>query len=99
MPKPREIEDLLKSKFGFSPAKSRSKDHRSYQRLLAGLPPIITKVSHSKKDIGPKLLSKIARQLRVHGPFFDGMFNCTKSSTEYEAQVRADAYPPFSVRV
>jgi len=99
MPKPREIEDILKSKFHFVPAKAHSKDHRYYQFNLDGLPPIITKVSHNKKEIGKNLLSKIARQLRVKGPFFYEMFSCTKSNAEYVNQVRTEPYPPFDLNV
>jgi hypothetical protein len=93
--KPKKLEQLLRSKFGFLPAKSRSKDHRCYELSLDGLPPIHTKVSHSKKDIGSNLLAKIARQMRVHKPFFDEMMGCTIDKQTYENQIRVSPYPPF----
>jgi len=48
--KPREIDEVLKSKFGFTEARSRSTDHRWYELRLEGLPVILTKVSHSKGE-------------------------------------------------
>jgi hypothetical protein len=36
--KPREIEDKLKNKFGFSEAKGHSTDHKWFELRLAGLP-------------------------------------------------------------
>src|SRR5713101_5136753 len=95
--KPRDIEKALTTKFGFTPASSRSSDHRCYELTLPGLPPIHTKLSHSKADIGPNLEGKIARQMRVRKPFFDSMMKCHKTRDEYYAQIRADPYPPFDV--
>jgi hypothetical protein len=97
--KPRDIESLLQRKFGFTPAQNRSVDHRSYQLTLPGLPPIVTKVSHNKRDIGPALQTKMARQLRVHGPFFREMLSCRKNSDEYRNQVQADPHPAFGDRI
>jgi hypothetical protein len=96
--RPRDIENLLQQKFGFSPAKQRSSDHRWYELRLPDLPPILTKVSHTKKEIGPVLEGKIARQLRVHKPYFEGMMDCTRSRTDYYQQVREAPYPPFDIR-
>lgn len=96
--KPRQIETLLQAKFGFVPAEGHSSDHRWFELHLPGLPLILTKVSHSKKDIGPKLESKIARQLRVRKPYFDGMMECTYNREDYYRQVRESPYPPFYVR-
>jgi hypothetical protein len=97
--KSSEIERLLQSKFGFSPAKGHSSDHRWYELQLPGLPVILTKVSHSKAEIGSNLESKIARQLRVRRPFFEEMIVCTKGLDEYKHQVQTDPYPPFDVRL
>jgi hypothetical protein len=58
---------------------------------------ILTKVSHSKQDIGPKLEGKIARQLRVHKPYFEEMMDCTNSREDYYQQVRESPFPPFNV--
>jgi hypothetical protein len=96
--KAREIEEMLKGKFGFTEAKSRSTDHRWYELRLEGLPVILTKLSHSKREIGTKLQGMIARQLRVRNAFFDGMMDCTNSSDDYRRQVRQDPVPPFDVR-
>jgi hypothetical protein len=92
---PREIERLLQNKFGFSEATSRSSDHRWYELRLSGLPVILTKVSHSKGTLSPNLEGKIARQLRVRGPYFREMMNCTRSREEYYQQVQTDPYPPW----
>jgi hypothetical protein len=96
--KPREIERLLQAKFGFSPAVEHSSDHRWYELRLPGLPPILTMVSHNKKEVGRRLESKIARQLRVHRPYFEGMMDCTHACEDYYRQVREDPFPPFDVR-
>jgi predicted RNase H-like HicB family nuclease len=74
--RPRDIETALQTKFGFVRAAAHSSDHHGYELRLPGLPLILTKVSHSKQDIGPKLEGKIARQLRVRKPYFDGMIEC-----------------------
>ena len=96
--KPREIEEKLRSKFGFIEAKAHAADHRWYELRLDGLPVILTKVSHSRAEIGAKLASKIARQLRVSKKYFDGMMDCTNGSGEYRRQVREHPTPPFDVK-
>lgn len=93
--KRRHIERLLQQKFGFEPAANRSEDHRWYRLSLDGLPLIFTKVSHSKKDIGHRLESKIARQLHVRTPFFREMFECTRDLDQYREQIVNDPYPPW----
>ncbi len=94
----RTFEKLLKSKFGFEEASNRSGDHIWYTLELDGLPAIFTKLSHSEKEISANLAGKIARQLRVPRPFFDGMFECKNDSDAYEAQVREHPVPPWDVR-
>lgn len=96
--KPREIEGCLVNKFKFKEAKTRSSDHRWFELRLDGLPVILTKVSHSREEIGSSLEGKIARQLRVKKAFFNEMMDCTKGKGEYERQVRDDPVPPFDVR-
>ena len=96
--KPKELESLLQNKFGFSPAKGHSSDHRWYELKLPGLHTILTKVSHSRDTIDPQLEGKIARQLRVRKPYYQGMMSCTNSCEEYCRQVREDPFPPFDVR-
>jgi len=61
---PRDIRSLLQTKFGFSPPSTpgRSPDHHWLELRLPDLPPIRTKVSHSKKDVGKVLEGKISRQ-------------------------------------
>jgi len=95
--KPKEVEGKLRDKFGFSPAKGHSLDHHWFELQLSGLPPILTKVSHSRREIGPKLEGMIARQLRVRTPYFRGMVDCTNSRADYYRQVREAPYPPFDV--
>ena len=96
--KTRDVESLLQSKYGFTEAKERSRDHRWYGLNLPGLPTIATKFSHSNQDINPALESKIARQLRVRKPYFVGMVDCTHSKQDYYRQVQQDPFPPFDVR-
>jgi hypothetical protein len=96
--KPRDVESILTAKFGFIEAKGHSSEHRWYELRLDGLPVILTKVSHSKSDIGPNLEGKMARQLRVKKRFFGEMMDCTRDATEYERQVRDHPEPPWDVR-
>lgn len=96
---PRQLESILQNKFGFVPAKHRSKDHRYYVLVIPGLPPIQTKVSHSKKLIRARLEAKIARQMRVHKPFYDEMVSCVIGRDAYYLKVVADPHPPFNVRL
>jgi hypothetical protein len=96
--RPREIEHLLQTKFGFSPAREHSSDHRWYELRLPGLPPILTKVSHTKEEVGRKLESMIARQLRVRRPYFVGMMDCTYNREDYYRQLRENPFPPFDYR-
>jgi hypothetical protein len=93
--KPGVVESLLQTKFGFTPADSKSKDHCWYERTFQGLPTIRTKMSRHKEDLGKGLEGKIARQLRVRKEFYNGMIDCTNSSAAYEKQVRESPYPPF----
>ena len=94
--KPRELESLLQSKFGFVESDTHGSDHRNYKLTMPNVPFVYTKVSHSKKEIGRALEAKIARQLRVRKAFFDEMFSCTKSCAEYYAQIKTDPFPPFT---
>ncbi len=94
-----DLERLLQSKFNFSRAPHRSTDHRWYEITLPGLPPIVTKVSHGKREeISGILEKKIAHQLRVQVPYLRRMIECTHSREEYEQQVRTNPIPPFDKR-
>ena len=95
--KPKEVERKLQDKFGFSTAEGHSSDHHWFELLLPGLPAILTKVSHNRKEIRAKLEGKIARQLRVRAGYFQGMIDCTNTREDYYRQVREDPYPPFDV--
>ncbi len=95
--KPKEIEDIITGKLGFSPAPSHSDDHRWYQLQIPGLPLITTKLSHSKKEVRAKLEGKIARQLRIRGPFYELVMTCKRDGQQYRQQVSDDPHPPFSV--
>ena len=95
--KPMEIENVIKGKLGFSPARNHSADHRWYQLLIPGLPLIVTKVSHSKMDVGSKLEGKIARQLRIRKSFYELVMSCKRNGEQYRRQVTDDPFPPFDV--
>ena len=97
--RPREVESNLQSKFGFSPAREHSSDHRWYELRLPGLPSILTKVSHRRGEVSRGVEGKIARQCRVRVPYFRGMMDCTKKREDYYQQVQVAPYPPFSIRV
>ena len=90
------VETKLKNKFGFSPAVGRESGHRWYELKIEGLPVISTKFSHGGKEINDFLESIISKQLRVRKPFFREMIGCTKSSEEYQEQVKEDPFPPFN---
>ena len=94
----RDIADLLQNKFGFSPAVGHSSDHLWYELRLPGLPLILTKVSLGRKPASKELESKMARQCRVHRPFFQGMMECTNSREDYYRRVCEAPYPPFEIR-
>lgn len=95
--KPKEVERKLRNKFAFSPAREHSLDHRWFELQLPGLPAILTKVSHNRKEIGANLEGKIARQLRVRVHYFRGMIDCTNTREDYYRQVSEAPYPPFDV--
>ena len=93
--KPREIESKLTGKFGFVEDDVRDPDHRWYVLKLKGLPPIRTKVSHSKAEIRKRLEGKISREIHVRNSYFKDMMDCTNSREDYYNQVRTAPYPPF----
>jgi hypothetical protein len=95
--KPKDLERLLQSKFGFEEAKSHSDDHQWLVLRLEGLPDIMTKLSHSKREVNKKIEGMIARQLRVSKPFFNEMFRCNRDREAYYTQVREDPIPPWNV--
>ena len=90
--KPIEIERMLARKLKMT---IHNADHKWFEMKLQGLPPIRTKLSNNKKDVGPGLEGMICRQLHVKKTFFTGLMDCTKSKEDYEHQVRADPNPPF----
>ena len=92
-----ELERILTNKFGFSPAETRSKDHRWFELQLPDLPTILTKISQGRNEIGKNLEGKIARQLRVRKPFYSEMVGCAKDREDYYLQVSEDPYPPWDV--
>jgi hypothetical protein len=87
--RPRQLESLLQSKFGFSPAKGHSSDHKWYELYLPGCGTILTKVSHSARELGPKIEGMIIRQLRVNRSFFNGMIDCSKEREDYHNHLQS----------
>lgn len=96
--RPNEIESQLQNKFGFQAPEYHSPDHRWYELRLPNLPPILTKVSHKRKDISQKIEGKMARQLRVKVNIFRQMIDCTIEREDYYQKVRTEPYPPFGIR-
>ena len=95
--KVKHLESLLTDKFHFSRSPHHSTDHRWYELHLEGVPVILTKVSHTKKEISAALEGKIARQLRVRKTFFRGMVICSNSCEDYYHQVKEDPFPPWNI--
>lgn len=90
----REVEKTLLSKFAFSSV-SEKIDHRWLRLQLPDLPPILTKFSHTREDIGDVLWKRIANQLRVQSQYLSGMIDCRNSREAYYAKVREDPQPPW----
>jgi len=98
--KSKTLEQILCSKLGFTMSGSkRSKDHRNFILRIQGLPLIQTKLSHSRKDIGSGIQSKIARQMRVRPNFLAEIIDCTRNQDAYIHQLRTDPHPPFNIVV
>ncbi len=93
--KPKQIEELLQSKFRFTVMEHHDPNHTWLQLRIDGLPTITTKVEHHTQDIRDKLAGAMAKQLHVRNAFFSEMFSCTKDAVAYVKQVRADPFPPF----
>ncbi|SRR6266436_285903 len=91
----REVEKSLLSKFAFSGVTEKI-DHRWLRLKLPDLPPVLTKFSHTREDIGPVLWKMIAKQLRVSSHYLSGMIDCSNSRQAYYAQLRSDPQPPWS---
>jgi hypothetical protein len=85
----------MRQKFNFQSAKGHSRDHIWLELKLPGIPTIFTKLSHSSDELRDRLIGKIARQLRVPGPFAREMIACTKSRDEYYAAVQQTSHRPF----
>jgi hypothetical protein len=90
----REVEATLQSKFAFASFK-KGGDHRWFELKLPGLPPIATKFSHAKQDIGDAIWKMIARQLRVPSNYLTGMIDCSNSREAYYQKVRTEPNPPW----
>ncbi len=98
--KPTQVEDLLQGKFGFSPAPRsgqgrREDSHKWFELGLPGLPKVRTKVSRNRKDIGPGLEARMARELHVRPAFYRLMMGCQRSREDYYGQIKVDPFPPF----
>lgn len=92
----REVERTLLSKFAFTSATAKGVDHRWLELGLPDLPPIYTKFSHTREDIGKTLWTIIAKQLHVTANYLSGMIDCSNSKEDYYGQVRTDPQPPWT---
>ncbi len=93
--KPKVVQRLLKTKFGFSEV-SREPSHKWFELSLPGLArPVRTKVSGNCKDLGPELEGLMARQMRVTPAYFRQMMGCTKSKDAYYELLKTDPGLPF----
>src|ERR1043165_2930312 len=89
--RPEEVEQVLQTKFGFTPATGRDVDHRWWELRLEGLPPVRTFFSRSKM-VTKGLEDAIAHELHVRSPYFRGMLDCQNSRVDYYDQVRYSPY-------
>jgi predicted RNA binding protein YcfA (HicA-like mRNA interferase family) len=86
--KPRtEVEDALERK-GF---RRREGDHHRFIFFTKDgkKTPVITKSSHSMRDIGDELLTQMAKQCRLTKPKFMRLIECTLSREDYEAEMES----------
>lgn len=97
--KPSVVEGHLTNKFDFKPDKGHERGHRWYSLRLPDLPPVRTKLSHSKKELTAYLQSEMAKQLRVRKAYFVEMMSCTKSREEYYESIRTNPVPPWEHRI
>jgi len=86
--KPRKLRDTLISKLGFEEDSTKSTDHYWYKLELIDVEPVVTKVSHSNKEIGKVLQGKIARQLKVNSKYLDGLVGCSRTRDQYYQRLR-----------
>ena len=91
----RGVEKTLLSKFAFRTVTEKI-DHRWVRLVLPDAPPVLTKFSHTREDIGPVLWKLIAKQLRVSAHYLSGMIDCSNSREAYYAQLRANPQPSWS---
>lgn len=90
MPPPipkREIRSKLTGKFGFE--RTGRDDHEEFVLVVEGRFVAKTHFSHSSKsnEVGPPLISSMARQLHVRTGEFARMINCTMSRDQYLAAI------------
>lgn len=97
--KPGAILRVLQSKFGFSYDELRENSHSWLMLQLPGGHRVRTKLSRHKEVVGRPLEGRMARQLRVRGPYFEGMLQCTHSREDYIRQVMSDPYPPWHIPI
>ena len=81
--KARDVRKQLTAKFEFGPALGKATDHEYLQLTVPGVPKVVTKFSHGKAEIRDDILGLMARQLRVTGPQFSEMIDCTMSKGAY----------------
>jgi hypothetical protein len=94
--KPSEIEKMLLNKLHMY---FEDRDHRWFRLDLDQLPPIRTKLSSHKEDIGSEIENRICKQLRIRKILFHELMDCTKQLDDYKQQVRTDPFPPFNIRL
>jgi len=92
--KATDVESKLIHKFKFTKDNS---DHRKFTLEEPGFPLILTKISHSHRDISDPILNSICKQLHVRKRFFLEMIQCTKSREDYLNQITNAPYPPFEM--
>lgn len=94
--KRREIEDVLTGKFGFEEISSTRGGHPRFAFYHNGKKIASTGFSHAFRrntDIGPGLLGRMAKEVRVETQnFFRGMIECQNSLNDFIEQLRQLGY-------
>jgi hypothetical protein len=63
-------------------------DHEFFRKNIPGVNHLVTKISHSGKDIGDAKATRMANQLCLHLREFWSLVDCPLSEEDWEAIVR-----------
>ena len=81
----RELTSALTTKFGFT--KAGGTRHDRYQLVIDNMVVAYVDVSRSQRELGPPLVSSMARQAGVNGPTLRNMVSCSVGRQDYLALI------------